>query len=630
MCGILGIVEHGQPCSPEAFSVALNTLRQRGPDAGGQCSTGRVKLGHRRLSIIDTSENANQPLHDQDQRYSLIFNGEIFNYLKLAEEKLPGMVFRTHSDTEVLLNLLIRYGTDCLNWISGFFAFALLDRQTDEVLLARDRYGKKPLLIYRNEGRTVFGSELKALLPLMPSKEINPEALQIFLQLNYLPPESGMLKGVCKLAPGNWMRIRGDQAETGTYYRAVIRPEKYGDYSYGQAGQTLRELMFRSVEDRLLSDVPLGAFLSGGIDSSVVVAVASQIQGGLKTFSIGYRDNPLYDESHYAQRVADRYKTDHQVFMLQEDDYKQEVFHVLDYLDEPFADSSSIPQFILCRKTREQVTVALSGDGGDEIFGGYRKHRAEWIMRNQPLTALAARIGAPLLRRLPQNKNTALGNLTRKMVKMAEGASLPANERYLRWCSTLGPDEAASLLRTNWKTAVSVSAAREELLRYAAGVRGEDLNDILLADLTLVLPGDMLHKVDMMSMANSMEVRSPFLDYRIVDFAFGLPAACKMNRKLNKRIVQDSFREMLPEALYNRPKQGFEIPLLEWFRKDFSEYVFGDLLHPDYLEAQGIFNVRSIQRVKNRLYSASPGNMQATVWALTVFQHWYRRCFGTA
>lgn len=624
------MVAHGQPCSQEEFKGALNTLRQRGPDAGGQFTLGPVTLGHRRLSIIDTSEGANQPLSDPTGQYTIVFNGEIFNYRELAQTRLSDTAFRTHSDTEVLLHLLIRYGTECLNWLSGFFAFALLDHRSGEVLIARDRYGKKPLLLYRNEGRTVFGSELKALLPLIPKKELRPEAVQQYFRLNYVPPLNGMLKGLRKLPPGHWMRICGEQSEEGCYYRPVIRPEAYGEYSYETAQNKLRDLMFRSVEDRLVSDVPLGAFLSGGIDSSVVVAVASQIQGGLKTFSIGYRDNPLYDESHYAKLVADRYKTDHQVFMLQEDDYKQEVFHVLDYLDEPFADSSCIPQFILCRKTREQVTVALSGDGGDEVFAGYRKHRAEWMMRNRKLTALAARWGAPLLRRLPQNKNTTLGNLTRKMVRMAEGASLPPAERYLRWCSILGQNEALALLHPNLKNGNTVASSVQELLQYAAGVQGRDMNDILLADLGLVLPGDMLHKVDMMSMANSLEVRSPFLDYRIVDFAFGLPATYKMDRQLNKRIVQDSFRDMLPEALYNRPKMGFEIPLLEWFRKDFSGYIFGELLDPDFIEAQGIFNVEAIQAVKNRLYSASPGNIQATVWALTVFQHWYRRCFGTA
>lgn len=628
MCGIAGsYFFQNKNINKLSFENALNSLSKRGPDAAGIFENEKIFLGHRRLSIIDTSPEANQPFYDVTKNYLIVFNGEIFNYENLKNTKLEkySEVFKTHSDSEVLLYLLIEYGTECLNWLSGFFAFAFYNIKDQELILARDRYGKKPMVIFQDEENLIFASELKVIMPLMPKKEIDPSSVSLYFQFNYLPPEQSILKKVRKLRPGTYLIIKNNVVSEQNYYTLQINSNHYKQYTYQEACDELIVLMSKSIEDRMISDVPLGAFLSGGIDSSVVVALASQYTQKLKTFSIGYKDNPIFDETKYANLVAKKYKTEHQAFYLSEKDYKEEVYSILDYLDEPFADSSCIPTYILCKKTKQFVTVALSGDGGDEVFAGYNKHKAEFLIRKNRLLSFIANYGSPLWNRLPQNKNTRIGNYTRKIAKMSEGAKLSKPARHIRWSSILNQNHVESLFTNDFRNKIDIAKVGAVNNRYANLIKSEDFNEVLLADMNLVLPGDMLHKVDMMSMANSLEVRSPFLDYRVVDFAFGLPAHFKIDDKLKKKIVQDAFRNHLPEELYNRPKQGFEIPLLEWFRNDFNDYIFNVLLEKQFVMEQNIFSYNKIIELKKKLHSANPGYVQATIWALIVFQHWYKK-----
>lgn len=626
MCGILGAVSHSALLTTESFRNALLRMHKRGPDAHGVFNEEHTWLGQVRLSIIDTSNGANQPFYDETGRYVLVFNGEIFNYRELKNKHLASfpISFQTHSDTEVLLYLLIHHGTDCLPWLSGFFAFAFYDKQTKRLILARDRYGKKPLYIAEHDDGFLFGSELKSIMPLMPKRELNMDALALYFQLNYIPPHLSILQGVRKLKPGTYAVYENKQWHEKAYYTLQIKPSEYKQHSYETAQVELKKRMDESVKERLISDVPLGAFLSGGIDSSVVVALASKHTTQLKTYSIGF-NNPIFDETPYAQLVAKKYNTDHHVFYLNETDYKEELHHILDYIDEPFADSSCIPQYILCKKTKPHVTVALSGDGGDEVFAGYHKHRAEWMIRNKPLLAVAARTAAPWLQKLPQNKNTRWGEKARQLVKLGAGARLSAPDRYLRWASILGQTEARALFSQHARQQINETSCARHLNPYADGIKTDDFNEVLFADMGLVLPGDMLQKVDWMSMANSLEVRSPFLDYKVVDFAFSLPSSFKIDAGFKKKIVQDAFRTMLPAELYNRPKQGFEIPLLEWFRTDLNEYIFNDLLEKRFIEEQGLFDYERIQWIRKKLHSPNPGYIQATLWALIVFQHWYKK-----
>lgn len=371
--------------------------------------------------------------------------------------------------------------------------------------------------------------------------------------------------------------------------------------------------------------MPLGAFLSGGIDSSVVVALAARHVPRLHTFSVGYRDHPFFDETAYARQVASRYGTEHTVFSLGNADFLEHLHGVLDYIDEPFADSSALPVYILSKLTRREVTVALSGDGGDEVFGGYNKHFAEWKLRRGGWQNRLVQAGAPLWRRLPQGRNNPLANRVRQLHRFAEGARLPAAHRYWRWAALLDGPASHRLLHPSVRA--QLDTGKEAAIRQAftAPIAGADFNEVLLADMQLVLPGDMLVKIDSMSMANSLEVRSPFLDHRVVDFAFGLPAAYKVNNRMKKRVVQDAFRHLLPEAIYNRPKQGFEIPLLHWFRNELWALIDQDLLSDRFVLEQALFDVTTIRQLKQQLRSANPADSVATTWALLVFQHWWKR-----
>jgi asparagine synthase (glutamine-hydrolysing) len=634
MCGITGIYTFNARSKDKIGAVRAATaqLKFRGPDNDGIFIGDTCALGHRRLSIIDTSKSASQPMRDVTGRYIIVFNGEIFNYKELKAKYFPGHAAeRSHSDTEVLLQLLIKYGTECLSWLSGFFALAFFDVEKKQMLLARDRFGKKPLLYYKHEDYFVFASELKALLAYDIPKELNYTALHQYLQLNYVPQPQSMIKGVVKLMPGCFLKIDANGGLTeGVYYKLQIHAENYAALSYEAAQRKLVELMGTSVNERMISDVPLGAFLSGGIDSSVVVAVASKYTSKLSTFSVGYKDNAYFDETKYALLVAKKYNTDHTVFSLSNDDFLQHLDGVLNYLDEPFADSSALPVYILSKLTRQQVTVALSGDGGDEVFAGYNKHAAEHRVRQRSIVNSIVRSAEPLLRILPKGRNNKITDKVRQLHRFAKGARLSNADRYWQWASFNTSSEADEMLT---RSALGGIGEKEEMdfkSQLLAGLHSDDYNEVLLADMNLVLLSDMLVKVDMMSMANSLEVRSPFLDYKIVDFAFGLPSSYKIDGTMKKRIVQDAFRSMLPGEIYNRPKQGFDVPLSSWFKNELSSFIFEDLLSEKFVKAQDIFDFEAVKRLKQKLYSVDPGDSVEKVWGLIVFQSWYKRYFDNA
>jgi asparagine synthase (glutamine-hydrolysing) len=470
---------------------------------------------------------------------------------------------------------------------------------------------------------------MKALLQYDIPKELDYTILHQYLQLNYIPQPQSILKGVSKLKQGHYMVCSSKGIECYLpYYEITIDKNSYNKYDYPTAQHKLIEHMDISVQERMISDVPLGAFLSGGIDSSVIVALASRHTNKLNTFSIGYADNPFFDETKYAKLVADKYETDHTVFSLTTNDFLEHVFEVLDYLDEPFADSSAIPEYILCYHTRKHVTVALSGDGGDEVFAGYNKHAAEWKIRQASLLNTLVKAGAPLWKALPRSRNHKITNLFRQLHRFAEGANLSIKDRYWRWASFNTGPQATALLSESSRAKVDFiegGKVRNEILRH---FDTGDYNEVLQTDMDLVLLSDMLVKVDMMSMANSLEVRSPFLDYKVVDFAFSLPVQYKVDGSMKKKIVQDAFRSMLPEEIYNRPKHGFEIPLLDWFKKDLWSLINDDLLEKGFVEQQGIFSPTAIEQLKKKLHSANPEDSHATIWALIVFQYWWKKYFN--
>lgn len=627
MCGITGVFIFSQNRFNLLSKVNLSTdkLSKRGPDGGGVFIKDNCALGHRRLSIIDTSDNATQPMTDPSGRYTIIFNGEIFNFKELKQQYFPDKNdWHSQSDTEVLLELYIRKGEKCLPLLSGFFALAIYDSQKEELFIARDRYGKKPVHYYVNEDHFVFASEMKALLAYDIPKEINYTSLYQYLQLNYIPQPQSILEGVLKLPAGSYMRVKKGNVKVENWY--AITPEREAStLTYPEACRELEKRLDLSVQQRMISDVPLGAFLSGGIDSSVIVALASRHTNQLNTFSIGYKDNPFFDETKYARLVADKYKTNHTVFSLGNNDFLEHIHDILGYIDEPFADSSAIPVYILSKHTRKHVTVALSGDGGDEVFAGYNKHRAEWRVRQHNLLNELVQIGGPVWKVLPQSRNNKMTNLFRQMSRFAEGAKLGAKERYWRWAAFMTEDDAWQLLHDDKKAAIDMvnyKATKQHILRHLNET--EVLEDFLQTDMELVLQSDMLVKTDLMSMANSLEVRSPFLDHHVVDFAFGLPTEYKIDGKMKKKIVQDAFRDLLPAAIYNRPKQGFDVPLQEWFKNELNSFIFDDLLSEKFVREQKVFQFEEIDRLKKRLYSSNPGDTVEIIWGLIVFQSWFK------
>ncbi len=635
MCGITGLYAFNELGKFHLInlSAATEALSHRGPDFGRADIIDRVGLGHRRLSIIDTSAEGHQPMRDPSGRYTIVYNGEIYNYPALRQRlQQQGVSFQSATDTEVLLQLYIHEGAACLNQLNGFFAFAIYDQEEDVLFAARDRLGIKPLLYYQDEDKVIFASEMKSLLAYGIEKNLDYTSLQHYLRFNYVPAPHTMLQHVKKLMPGQYLEVskpRPARVQFGTHYQipfdeARPNPEKL---SYEQQQQKLASLLEDSVQKRLVADVPLGTFLSGGIDSSVITTLARRHVDRLNTFSVGYRDEPFFDETRYAQLVAKRLNTNHTVFSLTNRDLYEHLHQLLDHIDEPFADSSAIPVYILSKETRQRVTVALSGDGADELFSGYNKHRAAWRMLHPGLAERSVQALLPLWRTLPQSRQGAFTNRVRQFQRFAEGSTLSAKDRYLRWATFTTDTEARALLSEQSQESVVEAEYRQRTQRLVQNVSDEheSVAQWLYTDTQLVLPNDMLTKVDLMSMAHGLEVRVPFLDHRVVEFAFQLPEESKINRRLKKRIVQDAFRSVLPSDLYRRPKKGFEVPLLGWFRSELKSMITDDLLEDSFVEEQGVFNPAAVRRLKQQLFSSNPGDRHATVWALVVFQWWWKR-----
>ena len=631
MCGIVGYFSKSEADLKAPLDKALTALNKRGPDKQvSKILSPHVGFGHARLSIIDTTDHATQPMSDETGRYTIIFNGEIFNFQNLRERFLSDTKFHSTSDTEVLLNLYIKMGKDCLQHLNGFFAFAIYDAVDGSVFIARDRMGIKPLHVYEDGEKIIFASELKAIFAFSIKKEIDFDSLALYLQLNYIPGTSSILKNISRLNPGWYMTIDRDAKQTkAQFYQVPFDDSKLvaeTPASYEAAKGKLVSLLDASVERRLISDVPLGAFLSGGIDSSIIVSLAAKHKPDLNTFSIGFKDEPFFDETYYANLVAKKFKTNHTVFSITTDDMYQHVFDILDYIDEPFADSSAIAVYILSMHTRKHVTVSLSGDGGDELFAGYNKHDAEMRARQNNLVNWAVKTGLPIWQMLPKSRNSKFTNIFRQLERYGIGLNLSPQERYWRWCAFVDENDALRLLKNG--SAIdkkNVESRKEKVLKFVNGKNS--INDVLMADTQMVLPNDMLTKVDLMSMANSLEVRVPILDYTVVDFAFTIPTKFKIAEGHTKKILKDAFRDVLPDELYTRPKRGFEVPLLNWFRTGLRSLIEDDLLSDSFIREQGIFDVSEINQLKQQLFSNSPGEVHARIWGLIVFQYWYKKYF---
>jgi len=611
MCGIAGIWSKSENKASSASLLEKMTQRQmhRGPDTGGVIQMGNVCLGHRRLSIIDLDSRSNQPMQDESGNFSLVFNGEIYNYeeLKRELEKKYNTHFSTTSDTEVLLLGLKHEGQMFIEKLNGFFAFAFFDERKSELLIARDRYGIKPLYFTDDGGNFLFASELKSILQGIRERKIDQKSLFTYIQLSYIPAPNTIVQGVKKLEPGHLLKISTAGLIKKQYYKVHLPKNYKSDFSFNE----FRHKLEKSVELRLKADVPVGTFLSGGLDSSIVSLIASRNTENLSAFSVGFPDQPFFDESNDAQRVAKQLNLEHHVLQLTETDIDSEVGNILDSFDEPFADSSAILVNLVSKFARQHVKVVLSGDGADEIMGGYNKHRAILRSLDKNFVNFFLRSGSHALGLFPESRSKAGLNQIRKLRRYAKGLRLPLRDRYEQWASFTEKGLVNDLLKGS-----------EEGHDLHLSIDPEDFNSILKADVQLVLANDMLHKVDLMSMRHSLEVRVPFLDHKLVDYLFTIPASEKIDKKTGKNIMRKAFEKDFPPQFFAKGKKGFEAPLVHWLAGPLKN-IRKDLLDEDLLRKQDLFNPDVVKKLEKKSLSSNPGDSPHTVWALLVFQYWY-------
>ncbi len=617
MCGIVGISVKNNHYITQLGHIdkALKSIQHRGPNnqQSKRCSNNLV-LGHARLSIIDLSQSANQPMTDHSDRYTLVFNGEIYNYKSLKHQlKSKGYQFKTSSDTEVLLNMLIEYGEDAIHQLNGFFALAFYDAQQDKLLLARDRFGIKPLLFYQDDNQLIFSSELQVFFKFDIDKTLNDEALELLFTLTYIPAPHSILKQVTKAKPGCFYTYQNNMLTESTYYQpSIIKPI---DVSFEEAQHQVNELLHQSVKLRMVSDVDLGAFLSGGVDSSIIATLAKDYKSDLKTFSVGF-DDTFFDESKYAEAVVKKIGSQHTKISLNKQDFKINFDEFIDKITEPFADSSAYAVYLLTKQTSQNLTVVLSGDGADEVFGGYRKHFAEHTIQNTGFVQKnAVKLIAYLMKRQNTGRGGRLSDTNRQLQKLASSYSMSADERYWKWASFINENDRKQLLKK------STLINYKNYINFKRNVNG--VNQVLLNDQKLVLPNDMLTKVDMMSMSNSLEVRTPFLDHHLVDYVNSLPSNFKVNKKGRKQVLIEAFKNRLPKEVYQRTKKGFEIPLENWLSDDIDEMLTSFIFTKTYINQQGLFNYNFLKDLRQNWKRKRFSDAIYLVWTLLIFQNWW-------
>jgi len=622
MCGIAGFIplkdsEINLTAREKMLQNALSAMHHRGPDHQTIRAAGQYVFGHNRLSILDLTEKANQPMSDDSGRYWLTFNGEIFNYLTLRKELTgKGVIFNSNSDTEVLLQILIHEGEQGLNKLNGFFAFVFVDTLTNSGIIVRDRFGEKPLWYHQNDSGLVFASELKGLQELGIPTEIDPTSLSLLLQLSYIPAPHSIYKGIYKLMPGQLIHFGQEGISKKSWYQI---PEKDKISDSANASVQLETLLEDAVKIRLQADVPVGCFLSGGVDSSIVAYLAKKHKSDLRTFSLGFPDVPYLDESNYANEVAKHLGTIHEVLNVTSIMMVEEAENIWGKLDEPFADSSAIAGHILAKKTREYVNVALSGDGADELFAGYNKHAALLRSMNASSGNTLLKGLSPLLKNLPTGRTGFIPNLIRKVSKFSEGLKLPLKERYLLWASFSEAEHLGSLVRN-----ASSEEKTNRLDFYLNVIKENDFNSLLKADQKLVLPNDMLTKVDITSMANSLEVRPPFMDFHVVEFANRLDSELKINADQRKIILQKTFGKFLPDSVFTRRKQGFEVPLELWLQTWMKPLVIKYVESTDAKSAQYL-NQNQVKAILDLFYSKGKNQHATLIYSMLVFSMWLEK-----
>ncbi|MCP4681811.1 MAG: asparagine synthase (glutamine-hydrolyzing) [Desulfobacterales bacterium] len=643
MCGICGKISYDSgPVDEGLLRKMCRSFSYRGPDdegiyineqSEGKNGTLSVGLGHKRLSIIDLSQAGHQPMSNEDGTIWLTYNGEIYNFRELrAGLEKKGHTFRSNSDTEVILHLYEEEGIQSVQRLNGMFAFGLFEEKPKRLFLCRDRIGIKPLVYYWDGKKFAFASEIKALLSDHDiPKELDYEALYLYLTFSYVPAPFTIFKGIRKLEPGHFLVLENKKLRVEKYWDVPLTMDT-DDTSLSFLQQEeiykkrLYECISEAVRERMIADVPLGAFLSGGIDSSIIVAMMSRHSSEpIKTFSIGFKDDKLFDETRYARDVANLFKTDHHEFKLTYKDMLEVLPNVISTFDEPFSDSSAIPTYIVSRETKKYVTVSLSGDGGDELFAGYRSYLGEYWYKRYMMIPSILRKGLieRIIQALPDSRDIKLMEYIRRLKKFIRSTRGTFPERVLSLKEIFPKDIRQNILllsRNNW-----CKSRDDQTVKWVQDMLGpyqrDRMNSILYVDLKNSLPGDMLAKVDWMSMKNSLEVRVPFLDHRVVELAFKMQGSLKLHKGKTKYILKEAFKDLLPPSLYHRPKAGFEVPISRWLKTDLR-FLIEQYLSRDRISKQGIFDYKVVDSLIRDLLDnkTDPSWM---LWNLIVFQCWY-------
>ena len=620
MCGIAGQVRLDGTVQSSLIHRMCAAIEHRGPDARGVYVDERVGLGIQRLRVIDL-ETGDQPIFNEDRSIVVVLNGEIYNFQELRERlRQQGHAFTTRSDTEVIVHLYEEEGRDCVRLLHGMFAFALWDGTRRELLLARDRVGKKPLFYSHLQGNLSFASELPALLEDCDvPRTLDHRALDCYYAYQYVPAPWSAFEAVRKLPPASTLVLRDGRISIERYWR-LDYTQKRQFSSVGEIHAELRDRIEAAVRRRLVADVPLGAFLSGGIDSSAIVAAMARATTDVKTFSIGFRETG-FNELPHARRVAEQFATDHHEFVVVPSAIEI-LPELVRHYGEPFADESAIPSFYLSRLAREHVTVALNGDGGDESFAGYNRYAGNaYAARLDRLPLSFRRLVASAAALVPASSDPA--SVRNRLKRLAETLPLSVPDRYARYMSCLSAERRAQLYTPEYRERVGESLAPDVMRSAWEAHGGQHVVDTLLeADVETFLPGDLLVKMDIATMAHGLEARSPFLDHELMEFAASLPVPLKLSGREKKVVLRDAVAEWLPRDLLDRPKQGFGVPLARWLRQDLREFACEVLLDPASLD-RGYFRGPAVEQLL-RTHIEGREDLSSQLWTLLFAELWHR------
>jgi len=620
MCGIAGQARTDREVGRELVEAMCTPMVHRGPDARGTYVDGGVGLGVQRLAVIDLV-SGDQPVTNEDGSVVAVLNGEIYNYVELRERlERAGHKLSTLGDTEVIAHLYEDMGDGCVEELRGMFAFALWDKRHRRMLLARDRVGKKPLFYHLRDGCLTFASETKALLAERSiPRVVDEQSIDQYLHFQHVGAPWSAFRDVRKLPPAHTLTWRAGEIELSRYWKLSFRPGQA--MSEDEAAEQLRAELLEATRIRLRSDVPLGAYLSGGVDSSAIVAAMAQCSSTVRTFAIGF-DVAAYDERAHAQTVADLFGTEHHVLQMNPDAVGLAPQLAWSF-GEPFADQSAIPSFYLAQMTRQDVTVALNGDGGDEAFAGYPRYFANAVTTKlgglpDPLTGA---IGA-VANRFDRGVHPA--STRHRMIRLGQTLADSPDHRYATWLAYLNEVDRARLYTDDYHAHLRSLTPRDPYLGkpWHASDAGSLVNRLLDVDTQTYLPGDLLVKADISSMAHSLELRSPFLDHRFLEFAARLPGRMKLRGSETKHILKRALEPWLPADILHRPKMGFEVPLAEWFRTDLRDLP-GTILLDETARARGMFRPVEVRRLISEHVDGT-ANHASKLWALLQLELWMR------